>query len=129
LTTKTARSFEGLSQRRIFLILVDFVVLLFLPKPSTNFARINEWEGANSYIRGLFVDGLRPYHKINQNQNFLTVVALTPKGWNESAQQRIDDQAVHKVIAEGAVMYEANRRKPARPDRVTGGRFSGSRLG
>jgi hypothetical protein len=68
-----------------FLILPEFVVLLFLPKPSTNFSRINEFGSVNSSIRGPFVDGLRPDHKKHQNQKLCEVC-------HRAARARSDDQ-------------------------------------
>ena len=51
----------------IVLILLDFVVLLFYTKPSTNFSRITEWIGANSHIRGPIRGWLRlkPQNKLS----------------------------------------------------------------
>jgi hypothetical protein len=49
-----------------------------LPEPSTNFSRMHEYRDTNSSIRGPFVDGLQPNHKINQNQQFSIWMSAEP---------------------------------------------------
>ncbi len=63
--------------------------------PSTNFSRIHEWDGADSSIRGLFVDGLRRNRRINENQQFLTIGLGA--GWGNWGVQS-QGEAVHEFF-------------------------------
>ena len=52
---------------------------------------------------------------------------LSPEGWEDRSQHRVDDEPQHKIVAECAVMQEADRGEPARPDWVTRRRLSRTR--
>jgi len=53
---------------------------------------------------------------------------LSPECGEDRSKNGIDNQSQNKVVAEDAVMHEADRRKPARPNGVAGRRLTRARI-